>query len=275
MKPTRLRQVDGGWLLTADFRDAPRLPARRLAQHHRAAHHSWGVAGGLDVWLRESQVLVEPGVALNRCGDLAVLSRPVWLPLGEHPSEVVLAVVGHGPRAEVWLRPERRDLDIPLASIDGQGELRSGDTHRQWLRRPGPTLNRAGTVAVGTPVTGIWEERGRSTGWKVHVDLTPHHLAAVPTVIGGLAGAPVTTARHLGPDGQPQELPVQGTTVEVVAVTQLGFDLVVRSMVTGLTSDSPAPETVPQPIRTSSVALSWLAVLPAARPDFPAIKERS
>lgn len=276
MTATRLRFVDGAWLLAADLRDAPRLPSERLAQHHIAAHHTWGVAGGLRAGLDGRHAVVEPGAAVDRCGRIGILSRParVRVPSGA-AVVVVLTVVGEGPRGAVrWREPGRlHDLDVPLATIDGLGAVHAGDTHRRWLRRPGPTITLAGTVAKGAPVTAIDDSQdvGRTTGWRTSVDLSAHRLPEIPTVVAGLAGAPVRTARHELADRGIRQVTVEDTTVEVADVAATGFDLIVRAFVAAVPAATSGA--VPARVRTAPFALTWLAVLPAERPEFPPIEE--
>jgi hypothetical protein len=278
MTAPRLRFVHGQWLLAADLRDAPRLPSQRLAQHHIAAHRTWGVSGGLVVGLDGDEVVVEPGVAVDRCGRTGVLPRQARVRVTSGlPVAVVLTVAGDGPQSVVRLRKPGRlhDLDVPLATVDALGVVRTGDTHRQWLRRPGPTITLAGTVPKGAAVTGIGPGVGRITGWKASVDLSAHRLADVPVVVAGLAADPVRTAWHRLPDERSWEPAVGETTVEVANTSAMGFDLVVRSFVTGtgFAAGFVPAGTRPEVVRTAPNALTWLAVLPAERPEFPQIEE--
>lgn len=265
----RLQHVQGTWLLAADLRDAPGLPAQRLVRHHVAAHRTWGVSGGLVVTMDAGHVLVTPGAAVDRCGRTGILPRPSRLrTVPGVPVVVVLTVPGDGPHAVVRLREPGgvRDLDVPLATVD-DGTVQAGDTHRQWLRHPGPTVTLAGLVAKGSPVTGDPEgQPGLVAGWKATVDLGLHRLTAAPTVIAGLAGTPPRTARRSSGAG------LQTTTVEVDHVTDAGFELIVRSYLTTAATATGERQAI-EPARAAPFALSWLAVLPAERPQFPATKE--
>lgn len=245
----RLRQVAGGWLLARDLRDAPALTSLRLAQHHIAAHKSWGVSGGLHVIAGRGQLWVGAGCAVDRCGRTAVLPRAVALPLAEgSASVVVLAPCGDGPAGHVLLREPgtEQPTDIPLARLDGSGDAQDGDGDRQWLRRPGPCVRLGGLIPRGTPLL----EPSYAYAWRAHVDLAEHRLDAPPAVIATAAGAPA----------DPLSI---STTVEVTSVDATGFEVVVRhavNVIAGLTTDR---------IRTAPHAVAWMAVVPAARPEFP------
>lgn len=241
----RLRQVPGGWLLARDLTEAPRLPALRLAPHHIAAHRTWGVSAGLVVMAADGDLSVTSGCAVDRCGRVAILSATDTHPLpAQGPFAVVLRVRGDGPQARVLLREPGRvaDLDVPLGTLDAQGAVMDGDGHRQWLRLPGPVRRLGGVVPRGAPVTGD------ASVWTAHVDLSHHRLPRTPAVMASPSGPP--------PEG------ASGTTVEVTNQHPDGFDVVVRHTV--MDRDPPAGA-----VLTAPVPLAWLAVLPAARPEFP------
>ena len=165
---SRLRQVPGGWLLARDLSGQPRLPDLRMAQHHIAAHRTWGCSTGLAVMLREGELTVTPGAAVDRCGRVAILGRAYTTRFtAGQETAVVLRVHGHGPAGQVLLRERAQlhDLDIPLARIGGTGTVTAGDGDRQWLRRPGPPRRLGGTLPRGYPVTGTVSQ------WTAHVDL--------------------------------------------------------------------------------------------------------
>lgn len=247
---TRLRQVPGGWLLARDLRDQPRLPDLRLAQHHIAAHRTWGCSTGLRVTLSEGELTVTPGAAVDRCGRAAILSRSFTTRFAAgQETAVVLRVRGHGPAGQVLLRAraQLQDLDIPLARIGGTGTVTDGDGDRQWLRRPGPARRLGGTLPRGYPITGT------VSAWTAHVDLSQELLPDVPAVVASPAG-PTPGGAH--------------TTVEVANVSKAGFDIVVRHV---LNAGDVAPGDV---IRTAPHAVSWLALLPAGRPELPPLLEQ-
>lgn len=242
---TRLRQVPGGWLLAQDLRDQPRLQDLHLAHHHIAAHRTWGCSTGLRVMLDDDELVVTPGAAVDRCGRVAVLPEQVTtrFATGED-TVVVLRVRGHGPSTQVLLREGRavQDLDIPLARIDQQGVVTSGDGDRRWLRRPGPARRLGGIVRRGQPVTGTY------SAWTAHVDLSRHLLPDVPAAFASPAG-PTPVAAH--------------TTVEVANVSAEGLDVVVRHHV------DVGQVAVGDVIQTAPLAVSWLVLLPAERPELP------
>lgn len=245
-EPMRLTQVYGEWLLTRDLRDAPLLPARRLAQHQIAAHRTWGCSAGLDVRCARGRLTVTPGCGIDRCGRTAVLDHVFTTALAKGTeTAVVLVLCGDGPRATVRLRPAARvhDLDIRLGKVDSTGAVFLGDGDRDWLRRPGPARQVTGTVARGAPATG------NSSLWKVHVKLTAHQLPSPPAVIAFTSGPPERSS-------------TTGTTVDVTGLNPSGFDLVVRHSV-------PVRATPPRTVvLTAPHALSWIALLPAERPSF-------
>lgn len=245
---TRLRPVPGGWLLAQDLSDQPRLPDLRMAQHHIAAHRTWGCSTGLHVTLDNDQLTVTPGAAVDRCGRVAILGHSFTMRLGAgRETAVVLRVCGHGPAGQVLLREGARllDLDVPLARIDGTGTVSTGDGHRQWLRRPGPAQRLGGTVPRGYPITGT------ASGWTAHVDFG-QELTDVPAVFA-------SPASHT-PGGA-------HTTVEVANVSATGFDFVVRHLV------NVGEVAVGDVIKTAPHAVAWLALLPAERPELPPRQE--
>jgi hypothetical protein len=247
---TRLRQVPGGWLLAQDLGDQPRLPDLRMAQHHIAAHRTWGCSTGLRVTLDAGELTVTPGAAVDRCGRVAVLSHAFAARFaGGQQTAVVLRVRGHGPGGQVLLREPGtlQDLDIPLARIQGTGTVTAGDEHRQWLRRPGPARRLGGTVRRGYPITGTVSE------WTAHVDIGKELLPDVPAVVASPASH-TPGAAH--------------TTVEVANVSASGFDLVVRHHVNA------GDVAVGDEIKTAPHAVSWLALLPAERPELPPLEEQ-
>lgn len=242
---TRLQQVPGGWLLAQDLRDQPRLKDLHLAHHHVAAHHTWGCSTGLLVTFDGVDVTVTPGAAVDRCGRVAVLAEQFSTRFV--PSEdtvAVLRVRGHGPAGHVLLREPTRvqELDIPLARVDHTGAIRAGDGDRQWLRRPGPARRLGGIVPRGHPVTGTY------SAWTAHVDLSRHLLADVPHAVASPAG-PTPTGAH--------------TTVEVGNVSATGLDIAVRHHV------AVGDVAVGDVVETAPLALSWLVLLPAERPELP------
>ena len=242
---TRLRQVPGGWLLAQDLRDQPQLQDLHLAHHHIAAHRTWGCSTGLRVMLDGAGLVVTPGAAVDRCGRVAVLAEQVTTRFGAGAQTVVvLRVRGHGPAAQVLLRGGSavQDLDIPLARIDQQGQVTTGDGDRRWLRRPGPARRLGGTIRRGQPVTGTY------SAWTAHIDLGRHQLPDVPAAFASPAGPTPVAAR---------------TTVEVANVSATGLDVVVRHHV------DVGQVAVGDVIQTAPLAVSWLVLLPAERPELP------
>ncbi|KQV73496.1 hypothetical protein ASC64_18850 [Nocardioides sp. Root122] len=247
---TRLRQVPGGWLLARDLRDQPRLQDLHLAHHHVVAHRTWGCSTGLRVMLAGDELVVTPGAAVDRCGRTVVLSETFSARLTTSAATgtvVALRLRGHGPDGRVVLRTGARaqELDVPLARIDDTGVVRAGDGDRQWLRRPGPARRLGGIVPRGQPASGTYSE------WAAHVDLGHHLLEDVPVAFASPAGHTPAAAR---------------TTVEVMAVSATGLDLVVRNHVpVGDVALGDVVETTP-------LALSWLVLLPAERPELPPLE---
>jgi hypothetical protein len=236
----RLQHVAGAWLLSRDQRESHTLATQRLAHHQVAAHRTWGVAAGLEVRASGGGARVSPGCAVDRCGRLLVLESVTWVPAPPHPAvHVVLSAAG-GWVARVCVREIGRTapLDVPLVRIDGLGQVHAGDGDRQWLRRPGPTVTLGATVERGAPADGT-----RSAWWH-DVDLSDHRLPAAPALAVTPAGAPPRPWR---------------TTIELTEVSATGFRIVVRHPAN--LSEDPISEAV----RTTPFALSWMAVLSAAR----------
>lgn len=255
----RLRQLPNGWLLARDLRDQPALSAARLAQHHIAAHHTWGCSSGLEVSYDDDQVLVYPGCAVDRCGRTAVLAEQTTVRRQlEQAVTVVLTAVGDGPAACVWLRDpsDVRERDIPLATVDAKGTVTSGGGVRTWLRRPGPTRILGGTVLRGAPATGT------ETAWATHVNLAAHGLDQTPSVVVSLAGSPPDVAVHTA--GAPTPARVLTTTVDIDPIDPTGFHVLVRNHLVPVAGTAGSPSAV----YTTPISLSWIAVLSAPRPEF-------
>jgi hypothetical protein len=264
IRPNRLQPTRNTWLLARDLRDAPALAVGRLAQHHVAAHSTWGVSFGLEVLPDAGRVRVTAGAAIDRCGRVAVLSRPVTIPVAAGQAvSVVLAARGVGPSARVLLRAaeELGEGDVPLATVDAAGVAHSRDGDRQWLRRPGPGRTLSGLVPRGATATG------QATEWRVHVDLLRELLDGTPAVVATPAGAPPFSVAYITTGGAAMSHPVVATTIAVSDIDPAGFELVVRHHIGAAAGGSPAP------VRTTPLALAWLAFLPADRPDLPTTKE--
>jgi hypothetical protein len=264
IRANRLQPTRDTWLLARDLRDAPALALSRLAQHHVAAHRTWGVSFGLDVLPEAGRVRVTAGAAIDRCGRVAVLSRPAAIPVAAgQVVSLVLAVQGTGPSSRVLLRAtdEFAEADVPLATLDAAGIAHSGDGHRQWLRRPGPGRTLSGVVPRGAAATG------HATEWRVHVELFRERLDGPPVVVATLAGAPPVSVVYIPASGAVMSHPVVATTLAIPDIDSGGFDLVVRHHIGAAAAGSPAP------VRTTPLALAWLAFLPADRPDLPMTQE--
>lgn len=264
IQPNRLQPTQDTWLLARDLRDLPALAVARLAQHHVAAHRTWGVSFGLEVVPEAGRVRVTAGAAIDTGGRVVVLARPVTIPVAAGLAvAVVLAARGAGPGAKVLLRAadELRDGDVPLATLDAAGIARSADGDRQWLRRPGPGRTLSALVPRGTAATG------QATEWLVHVQLFTERLDGTPVVVATPAGAPPVSVAYITTGGAATSHQVVATTIAVVNLNPAGFDLVVRHHIGTVAGGSPAP------VRTTPLALAWLAFLPADRPDLPATLE--
>ncbi|MFF7245674.1 hypothetical protein ACFZBU_17410 [Embleya sp. NPDC008237] len=246
--PDRVVEEAGVRLAAADLRDLTANEAGQSARHTRAAHRTWGVAVGLAVWtLGGGRLLVEPGVALTRDGDLIVLGGDDVLAVPDAATgslSVVLRRECGGPRGRPRLLAAGELAgpgDVPLAvyRTDVRG-LDVGDGARRSARRPGPTVLLAGRLARGAVAA-----EGSRVRWSARVDFV-RAFADVPQVFVGAEGPP--------PAG------TAGTTVQVAEVDPAGFRITVRH---------PLPESgdVDEQPRVSAVpmALAWTAVL-GARP---------
>jgi hypothetical protein len=278
-----MRPVDEGWLLSRDFRDQPNLAAARLAQHHIAAHRTWGVSAGLDVTSESGWLEVGPGFAVDRCGRIGILPQTHRTRLADRGLDggdftVVLEIIGDGPRARIRLRRLNalRTMDVPLATVSGKGTAWSGDGHRQWMRRPGPTRTLGGVVPRGWPLA---EGPPYSTElvWSVHVDLSDHRLAAVPAVVATAAalppGEPPTVTLRI--PAVTTTAAVRATTLEVHGVSRDGFDVTARHHVAAtdaLRGAAGDVRTAPG-IRTAPMPIAWIALLPADRPSVSTAQE--
>ncbi|MYS85045.1 hypothetical protein, partial [Streptomyces scabrisporus] len=246
--PDRVVEEPGVRLAAADLRDLTANEARQLARHTRAAHRTWGVAVGLAVWsLGDGRLLVDPGVALTRGGDLVVLGDDDVLAVPDAATgslAVVLRRECGGPRGRPRLL-EAGDVagpgDVPLAvyRTDTRG-VDVGDGARRNAHRPGPTV-----LLAGRPGRGAIAAEGSRAHWSARVDFV-RAFADVPQVFVSAQGPP--------PAG------TAGTTVQVAEVDATGFRITVRHALpeSGDVDEQPKVSAVP-------MAFAWTAVL-GARP---------
>ncbi|MFB9958714.1 hypothetical protein [Agromyces bracchium] len=285
-----MQHIDGEWLRARDLRDDSKLRTARLAQHHSAAHRTWGVSAGLDVSVEGEALVVGPGIAIDRCGRVGVLAATCrWNPgrekgLGSDRS-VVLRVDRDGPAAQVRLAdPGSHDeRDVPLARLDAGGVVHTGDGDRQWMRRPGPARTLAGTIERGSPTVAVARADGgmewpTDLAWSVHVDLGAHRLAGAPAVVAMAAGPAPSTIDLLRDGGVAATMTVTGTSIDARNVTATGFDVTVRHHVRPDAAllariDAAAAGRAGSESRISRIAVTWLALLPAPRPAIPASPE--
>lgn len=246
--PDRLVEEPGVRLEAADLRDLTANEAWHLARHTRAAHRTWGVAVGLAVWTFDTgRILIEPGVALTRGGDLLVLGADEVLlvpPEATGPQTVVLRRAGTGPRGRVR-RLEPDDVagpgDVPLAVYHpGSGRVDVGDGARRSARTPGPSVLLAGRMARGGAAA-----EGSRVQWSARIDFA-RPFADVPQVFVGAEGPP--------PAG------TGATTTQVTDVDAAGFEVTVRHALSesGDFDEQPKVSAVP-------MAFAWTAVLGARR----------
>ncbi len=111
---TRVHYFPRQFLRTQDFTDeqAYHIAMRR---RHNVAHHTWGIASGLEVVLADGNFYVQPGVAIDGYGRELVLSQKQ--PLNAK------AFVDKGSRTlDVWLIYGLVSEDKPPAGYAGCGE---------------------------------------------------------------------------------------------------------------------------------------------------------
>ncbi|MEU0938136.1 hypothetical protein [Embleya sp. NPDC005971] len=244
----RVVEESGVRLGAADVRDLTANEATVLARHTRAAHRTWGVAVGLEVWaIGDGRVLVEPGVALTRAGELVVLGADDVVSVsvaGSGPVSVVLRPERGGPRGRACLVEPGGVAgpgDVPLAVYrTDTGRLQVGDGARRSAHRPGPTV-----VLAGRAARGAIAAEGSRVQWSARVDFA-RAFADVPQVF--------VTAEGPSPAG------TGGSTVQVAEVDRTGFRVVVRHALpeSGDVDEQPKVSAVP-------MAFAWTAVL-GARP---------
>ncbi|MGC0416994.1 hypothetical protein [Embleya sp. AB8] len=239
--PDRVVAEPGVRLRAVDLRDQNADDTRVSARHTRAAHRTWGVGAGLTVWaLGGGRVLVEPGVAHTRAGELVVLGSAAALD-APGPATVVLRAECGGPRGRIHFVPAgevARPEDVPLAVYHPDTQaVDLGDGARRSAHGPGPTVLRAGRVARGA----IAAEGSRGQ-WSARVDFA-RPFADVPQVFVAAEG-PAPGAGGAG-----------SSTVQVSSVDVGGFRITVRHALPG-TGD------IPDLAKVSAVpmAFTWTAV---------------
>ncbi|MGW9208910.1 hypothetical protein ACWGR4_18235 [Embleya sp. NPDC055664] len=250
----RVVEEAGVRLAAADLRDLTGNEVSSLARHTRAAHRTWGVGVGLEVWnLGDGRVLVEPGVAHTRCGELLVLGAdevPFVPAQATGPLTLVLRAECGGPRARTrWVAsgvPAGAE-DVPLAVYHPDTRtLDVGDGARRNAHGPGPAVVVAGRMARGGTAA-----EGSRMQWSARIDFT-RPFAGVPEVFVTAEGPPPA--------------PAGATTVQVSAVDAAGFRITVRHVL----PDDGAPTEQPK-VSAVPMAFGWMAVLAAqpvpARPE--------
>jgi hypothetical protein len=160
--PPRIEWVDRQVLAGGDLRGAERFLDAHRARHVRGAHHTWGVAVGLDVTRTRSPegFVVAPGLAYDARGRELLVGQPLAVPataLQLAAGDLTIAIRSRGddavPDVDVRVVSDREPLalgrDVPLCTFA------AGPGAEDTLRRPHVarlvfSRVRAGHVAAGS-----------------------------------------------------------------------------------------------------------------------------
>lgn len=134
---SRVNYFERQFLRTQDFTDEQAYHVA-MRRRHNIAHHTWGIVNGLEVFIEEGNLFVQPGMAVDGYGRELIL--PVRQPLSTS------AFLDRGSNElDVWLVYERTGSDQPPAGYAGCGAGAGGDLFYRWqetarvrLEKPDP-----------------------------------------------------------------------------------------------------------------------------------------
>jgi hypothetical protein len=255
--PDRIDWVSRQVLAGGDLRNAERFLDARRARHVRGAHHTWGVALGLDVTVeRDRSLTVSPGLAYDvRSRELLVQHPTSVAPSDEQLAagdDLVVAARSRGddaiPATELRVVSDRDPLmpgrDVPLAVVVA-GAWYVDQRNRPHVARLAPPRIRSGFVAAGGATA------------TVHGD---HLETTVDTTAAGFTTTPIYLVQAL----RPVTTPPPGVIGPLVSVridattepTATSFVAVIRYAAAG-------PAAGPQPVAGGlPVSLAWIGFEP-------------
>jgi hypothetical protein len=249
----RLGFFDGAELLHRDLHDVVGHESRMLALHVLAAHHTWGIAVGLDASLDPSStiVTVSEGAAFDRDGVVVslattsigapTLATPIANPtfhllLRAVSSATVSCVRGYVCDGLLPVAP-RVELRWSLGHTLPSGQVLLGDDVQvgidipiaSFVRQPGGTLTaQSGSerrvvrglfrphIASGFVAAGSFAWSDGPTDIWTHVDTSASGFSTTPVYIATLGGV-AASAPMVGPWLHVEEASPQGFIARLVA----------------------------------------------------------
>ncbi len=255
--PDRIDWVYRQILAGGDLRGAERFLDARRARHVRGAHHTWGVALGLDISVeRDRSLTVSPGLAYDAFSrELLVQHDTSVFPTNEQLAsgdDLVVAARSRGddaiPAADLRVVSDHDPLvpgrDVALGTVVA-GAWYADQRNRPHVARLAPWRVRSGFVAAG----------------GVSATVAGGHLeATIDTTAAGFETTPLYLLQAL----VPATLPPAGVLGPLVSIrndatvvpTATSFVAVIRYAATG-------PAAVPQPAAGGlPVSLVWVGLEP-------------
>jgi hypothetical protein len=255
--PDRIDWVYRQILAGGDLRGAERFEDARRARHVRGAHHTWGVALGLDISVeRDGSLTVSPGLAYDfRSRELLVQHDTSVYPTDEQVAagdDLVVAARSKGddaiPAADLRVVSDRDPLilgrDVPLGVVT-PGTWYADQRNRPHVARLAPPRIRSGFVAAGGAAATVQND---------------HLEATIDTTAAGFTSTPIYLVQALRPTTAPPPGilgPLVSVRNDYVSVpTATSFVAVIRYAAAG-------PAAVPQPAGGGlPVSLVWVGFEP-------------
>jgi hypothetical protein len=166
----RVNYFTGQLLNAADFQTEQDYFLARFRRHNRYLH-GWGVVFGLTVTLtRSSEIIINPGLAIDCIGNEIQLGSPVTLPLPNSPDRQFVIL----QYAETLTSPIPTVKETPHEPVDEFGFSRIRESFQIKIIETDPTSDHQGE-GPGTPGCGCFHPvciaglRKSVKGWKVEL----------------------------------------------------------------------------------------------------------
>jgi hypothetical protein len=255
--PDRIDWVYRQILAGGDLRGAERFLDARRARHVRGAHHTWGVALGLDITVeRDRSLTITPGLAYDfRSRELLVQHDTSVYPTDQQLADgddLIVAARSRGdnaiPATDLRVVSHRDPLilgrDVPLGIVVA-GSWYADQSTRPHVARLAPPRICSGFVAAGGAAATVQDDHLEAT-----IDTTAAGFTSTPIyLVQALRPAVAPAAGILGP-----LVSVRSDTAAVPTATS--FVAVIRYAAASLAA-------LPQPAAGGlPVSLAWIGFEP-------------